>query len=200
MYRCGGTKVVATSLMSKAGLSPRVRGNRTKAGQLHLHWRSIPACAGEPSCPPAGTLAKRVYPRVCGGTTKIFDGKQHPAGLSPRVRGNHQDLRRQATSSRSIPACAGEPVCSGCHAQGGRVYPRVCGGTFSIPTHGPAHIGLSPRVRGNPAAASAWLYETRSIPACAGEPLGEMGSTRERWVYPRVCGGTKAEGDAGWKR
>ena len=32
------------------------------------------------------------------------------------------------------------------------VYPRVCGGTASTFTIGPGTGGLSPRVRGNPAA------------------------------------------------
>ena len=32
---------------------------------------------------------------------------------------------------------------------------------------------------------------TRSIPACAGEPLDDSGIPGAVWVYPRVCGGTK---------
>ena len=40
--------------------------------------------------------------------------------------------------------------------------------------------GLSPRVRGN---------LPRSIPACAGEPIGHGRLIAYR-VYPRVCGGT----------
>ena len=34
------------------------------------------------------------------------------------------------------------------------------------------------------------LKRARSIPACAGEPLRRKGYDYQRWVYPRVCGGT----------
>ena len=50
--------------------------------------------------------------------------------------------------------------------------------------------GLSPRVRGNPGKPwplTAWL---RSIPACAGEPPGDVPHAVFFQVYPRVCGGT----------
>ena len=50
------------------GLSPRVRGNRVmRAGRLPAQG-SIPACAGEPDTLIPAAVAKRVYPRVCGGT------------------------------------------------------------------------------------------------------------------------------------
>ena len=50
--------------------------------------------------------------------------------------------------------------------------------------------GLSPRVRGNPAAAISASVVIGSIPACAGEPGRQSGAPRRRMVYPRVCGGT----------
>ena len=66
----------------------------------------------------------------------------------------------------------------------------MCGGTDSGLPDADAHGGLSPRVRGNQAAApviSAWRG---SIPACAGEPDGGLETLAAYWVYPRVCGGT----------
>ncbi len=53
-----------------------------------------------------------------------------------------------------------------------------------------AYSGLSPRVRGNPERCSLRRYTMRSIPACAGEPCRHHVHRRDRWVYPRVCGGT----------
>ena len=50
--------------------------------------------------------------------------------------------------------------------------------------------GLSPRVRGNPSGLATWLFEKRSIPACAGEPLPLRAPGTAMTVYPRVCGGT----------
>ena len=51
-------------------------------------------------------------------------------------------------------------------------------------------VGLSPRVRGNPALG--WIQEqvARSIPACAGEPELAIFQHGRNAVYPRVCGGT----------
>ena len=54
-----------------------------------------------------------------------------------------------------------------------------------------AHAGgLSPRVRGNREHPMHKAAALRSIPACAGEPLGGRGWQATEKVYPRVCGGT----------
>ena len=51
-----------------------------------------------------------------------------------------------------------------------RVYPRACGGTPVTLALAVEYLGLSPRVRGNPADLLAGLLDERSIPARAGEP------------------------------
>ena len=95
---------------------------------------------------------------------------------------------------RSIPACAGEPRPTPCPTWSRPVYPRVCGGTLSTRIHRAAVMGLSPRVRGNLAEAGAKPAKKGSIPACAGEPSTRTVSVDSRVVYPRVCGGTQADG------
>ena len=96
--------------------------------------------------------------------------RSQPDGLSPRVRGNPDSNFDNNGRSGSIPACAGEPLLA-VRAPGCRwVYPRVCGGTSVSEVGASYPPGLSPRVRGNPAAADSPLYDVRSIPACAGEP------------------------------
>ena len=52
-----------------------------------------------------------VYPRVCGGTDTQAELEILAKGLSPRVRGNLRRDRVLANRPRSIPACAGEPMC-----------------------------------------------------------------------------------------
>ena len=52
--------------------------------------------------------------------------------------------------------------------------------------------GLSPRVRGNPAAPFPDAAGRWSIPACAGEPFATPATPSPTPVYPRVCGGTHA--------
>ena len=172
------------------GLSPRVRGNQHTGSQLRNTRRSIPACAGEPArnLPPPNQ--GRVYPRVCGGTSQSAPSPARPQGLSPRVRGNRGQMDVPVRSSRSIPACAGEPTAARRKQTATAVYPRVCGGTGVDGVIGRADKGLSPRVRGNPGRAPPPRPRHRSIPACAGEPLHRVPFPQRTRVYPRVCGGT----------
>ena len=111
-----------------------------------------------------------VYPRVCGGTTPRKDDITVASGLSPRVRGNRVDSLGPYAGLGSIPACAGEPEPRTRYAIRTAVYPRVCGGTTSVPAHPSTAKGLSPRVRGNPRRLHAAHVLDGSIPACAGEP------------------------------
>ena len=118
------------------------------------------------------------------------------AGLSPRVRGNLLRRARHRRAVGSIPACAGEPGPGGGPPRRCRVYPRVCGGTSSSTDSRGKNSGLSPRVRGNPAAPAALASAWGSIPACAGEPVPHLRRPPLARVYPRVCGGTAHGGGA----
>ena len=154
------------------GLSPRVRGNPAAAGDSISSAGSIPACAGEPCTSLPSMSVWPVYPRVCGGTQASQIGTGSSAGLSPRVRGNPTDANPYIRLRGSIPACAGEPAATGQTYSGGRVYPRVCGGTANCFGGISRQSGLSPRVRGNLGEATAITADGGSIPACAGEPGG----------------------------
>ena len=111
-------------------------------------------------------------------------------GLSPRGRGNPQSIVLSRTTSRSIPAWAGEPSYAYSQRRRAGVYPRVGGGTAdSQYILGPPY-GLSPRGRGNPEVLFPPPTPPGSIPAWAGEPDAEGVSLCTGWVYPRVGGGT----------
>ena len=73
------------------------------------------------------------------------------------------------------------------------VYPRLCGGTLFVVPGQSLPRGLSPPVRGNPAAVAAAAAQLRSIPACAGEPAGALAEADVEKVYPRLCGGTAGQ-------
>ena len=152
---------------------------------------SIPACAGEPIPAYCWDIASGVYPRVCGGTATLDLEYADHHGLSPRVRGNLDQERVIAFVNGSIPACAGEPLSISGSWRIHEVYPRVCGGTRVADRQNRGHEGLSPRVRGNLPADTAVSSHPRSIPACAGEPIGVGAEFRNKGVYPRVCGGTQ---------
>ena len=86
---CGGTKQWRAYCSVCLGLSPRVRGNRLALATF--------------------SSIRLVYPRVCGGTEPMDTAAPMDNGLSPRVRGNRSCVAIAFVSSRSIPACAGEP-------------------------------------------------------------------------------------------
>ena len=67
----------------------------------------------------------------------------------------------------------------------------MCGGTTPFRPAAPTAPGLSPRVRGNHTIPLFRHTELRSIPACAGEPVGRNCNLYSIAVYPRVCGGTR---------
>ena len=188
---CGGTRRSKSTYSRLEGLSPRVRGNRTRAPFRRLRAGSIPACAGEPGARAGGRSPSRVYPRVCGGTSNASYHCPHIDGLSPRVRGNRGIVATSTILIGSIPACAGEPVAISLVEAQGKVYPRVCGGTRSPVPTAPWRDGLSPRVRGNPRKGAPLIARGGSIPACAGEPPPRAAPRTACTVYPRVCGGTE---------
>ena len=114
-------------------------------------------------------------------------------GLSPRVRGNRNQLCGHSGRDGSIPACAGEPVWAAARSSSASVYPRVCGGTWRRAAQREGLPGLSPRVRGNPTRCGPMPDVSRSIPACAGEPYRVSRTISYLGVYPRVCGGTSPQ-------
>ena len=189
---CGGTAEHHVPEPAPQGLSPRVRGNPLIHRGEAARNGSIPACAGEPCSAAASPRATTVYPRVCGGTARGINNRPTGQGLSPRVRGNRADDPRRGLDAGSIPACAGEPDSTYPNAIACWVYPRVCGGTGIRCLNAATQSGLSPRVRGNLIRAVAHHGQQGSIPACAGEPIGNRSQKSIARVYPRVCGGTRA--------
>ena len=188
---CGGTAGSSWAAFRQWGLSPRVRGNRSNGCAKPTPQGSIPACAGEPRLRGGRPCAGRVYPRVCGGTRARPGRRRRLGGLSPRVRGNRRQHEVESAGFGSIPACAGEPLTRTVRGDSERVYPRVCGGTFSMRAMRFRRKGLSPRVRGNRAPRVRALWWRGSIPACAGEPASSPPARLRDRVYPRVCGGTR---------
>ena len=151
----GGTANRYLLLAYRRGLSPRVRGNQTRARAGHVQDGSIPACTGEPGRRGPIPGSGRVYPRVYGGTWRGSDGASTESGLSPRVRGNPPRPLTRDCRMRSIPACTGEPLQLHRMPVEVWVYPRVYGGTRRAVPDIQIEPGLSPRVRGNRSGAAS---------------------------------------------
>ena len=194
---CGGNGGECGACQLPPGLSPRVRGKPGSQSPRFSALGSIPACAGETTASPRGGCGAMVYPRVCGGNTTSSGWKSGRVGLSPRVRGKPPRVGGGPGAPGSIPACAGETLSQFAKFPKIRVYPRVCGGNRWTPRPMFPSWGLSPRVRGKPAAARPTRNFFGSIPACAGETRTAMNRQRHTTVYPRVCGGNPRAGSAG---
>ena len=91
-------------------------------------------------------------------------------GLSPHLRGNHQQSARQSANRGSIPALAGEPLLGRRLVPARWVYPRTCGGTKVLAAKMRVWAGLSPHLRGNRLPSLLVDHAQGSIPALAGEP------------------------------
>ena len=193
---CGGTDAWFNHPRYTLGLSPRLRGNRECIMSKKHKKRSIPAPAGEPRCGKGWSLMLRVYPRACGGTTMVIPSPTPRAGLSPRLRGNRIAVEGDRGLDGSIPAPAGEPTLYYEQVDAAMVYPRACGGTGFAADTAMRQGGLSPRLRGNPDAATDRRVVYGSIPAPAGEPAVDYQFHTHRTVYPRACGGTRGPGDS----
>ena len=191
---CGGSGTPQAHGAQRLGLSPRVRGKRTRPLSGCPQCRSIPACAGEASRLHSRHRLLSVYPRVCGGSTEFADGNISVEGLSPRVRGKPLSTASPGRLNGSIPACAREAPASLLAAESRSVYPRVCGGSAVGIGLADVGRGLSLRVRGKLAGHCATPRYGRSIPACAGEADARRGAGGRRAVYPRVCGGSLLRG------
>ena len=146
----GGTKWPYRPTARPAGLSPRGRGNPVLYAVGTGLPGSIPAWAGEPCGRQLCMIARRVYPRVGGGTGKALVRDDVDGGLSPRGRGNPRSKSLSPGWAGSIPAWAGEPLPLLREILSARVYPRVGGGTYIGASVSSYARGLSPRGRGNP--------------------------------------------------
>jgi len=107
------------------------------------------------------------------------------------VQGHPQYSLDDMTKERSIPACAGPPTWGQRGRADSTVYPRVCRATQSTPVPFSSQEGLSPRVQGHRVEGRARIRVVRSIPACAGPPVGAFETSFRLRVYPRVCRATR---------
>ena len=187
---CGGSFFLIVPKIAGMGTSPRVWGKPSGTNSRLCRRRYIPACAGEAPRARWRSGAKRVHPRVCGGSATRHPASPGGSGTSPRVRGKRRDALRFQLGVRYIPACAGEASVRRLDIVGLEVHPRVCGGSRRAAGDMVVAEGTSPRVRGKRTAGSVRVWSSRYIPACAGEAIAPIRTVLTVRVHPRVCGGS----------
>ena len=172
----------------RPGSSPRARGTVAACAPKRAPARFIPACAGNRATSSAVTLRGSVHPRVRGEQKEHALIAARHIGSSPRARGTVATATRAPTSSRFIPACAGN---SSQPARGTAwlpVHPRVRGEQVIGVTSSNVSGGSSPRARGT-VLKQLWVHPAhRFIPACAGNRIQLKKLTAPLPVHPRVRG------------
>ena len=143
----GETGEACPGATPEAGLSPRLRGNRSQPG------------------------APGVYPRASGKPRVPVASPEEP-GLSPRLRGNHVDTCAICGRDGSIPALTGKPHRLASPEEPPPVYPRAYGETQLRPVKRVKGIlRVYPRAYGETrASGTGALLAIGSIPALTGKP------------------------------
>ena len=124
---CGANGSRAYSRHAHPGSSPRVRGKRSKAGDIAKKARIIPARAGQThACNQCG-LGDADHPRACGANPTQAIQIGGGFGSSPRVRGKQIDGDGGTARTRIIPARAGQTTSRAADTVPGTDHPRACG-------------------------------------------------------------------------
>ncbi len=153
------------------GSSPRARGTLREALVSHFHHRFIPACAGNADLGDRMTQEHPVHPRVRGERWGRDSACRSQVGSSPRARGTPSFSPFPWRPCRFIPACAGNAFVA--HSQHilTTVHPRVRGERASAWLSSTIGGGSSPRARGTHRGGGNDPFNSRFIPACAGNAM-----------------------------
>jgi len=135
---------------------------------------------------------------VCGECAEGVGTKLANDDSSPRVRGTRAGKLARPSTSRFIPACAGNAVSARLVLELDSVHPRMCGERRELLGHNIEVTGSSPRVRGTHRPAGAHSSVGRFIPACAGNARTPAATSHRGPVHPRVCG-ERLKASSAWR-
>ena len=191
---------VVRRMILEAGSSPRARGTPVPPGCAPRTDRFIPACAGNTRRTSAGLSWSSVHPRVRGEHDSLRRGIPGLTGSSPRARGTRGTHPPLLVGVRFIPACAGNTACSICAYTDRSVHPRVRGEHNEYADGRTYEDGSSPRARGTHAPSAACRSRGAVNPRVRGEHA-HVPSPRSTLVgsSPRARG-TLRQGEGGRQR
>ena len=130
--------------------------------------RFIPAHAGNTRSGAVYGGRAAVHPRARGEHAPGFTPQPRPDGSSPRTRGTHSRIIVKSLHARFIPAHAGNTMGAVYRAQKRTVHPRARGEHFEIIETDQPRTGSSPRTRGTRTTTATIPFNSRFIPAHAG--------------------------------
>ena len=170
------------------GSSPRTRGTGGVVPGQPVRERFIPADAGNS---PAGCRRgspATVHPRGRGEQLTVRQEVSPADGSSPRARGTESTGDTDVSSSRFIPAGAGNSLKYCSWAAALSVHPRGRGEQGGQLVAGPVLAGSSPRARGTVVAGAELSPLHRFIPAGAGNSPAICPLPMATTVHPRGRG------------
>ena len=170
------------------GLSPLARGTRHSLRSYGWRHRFIPAGAGNTLKVMFEFIRSPVYPRWRGEHITVSRPGCIEDGLSPLARGTPNALCREYGNERFIPAGAGNTSSSSSSLSSSTVYPRWRGEHVRQARKCGTGIGLSPLARGTPGVTCERIYQSRFIPAGAGNTNVTHRAGYRVPVYPRWRG------------
>ena len=170
------------------GSSPHTRGTRGDPRRHPMGGRFIPAYAGNASHVSTRAGRRAVHPRIRGERHGILLRMGRPGGSSPHTRGTLQGGRKTRSSTRFIPAYAGNAWNPACVSSMRSVHPRIRGERWVTYLTASRAVGSSPHTRGTPTRASGRRGMRRFIPAYAGNAGGRVSRRDHAPVHPRIRG------------
>ena len=108
------------------------------------------------------------------------------------MRGKQAAPIRTTTSSRIIPAHAGQTRGSSSNSSRTKDHPRACGANASNAFFAASAAGSSPRMRGKPLIRADKVMGIRIIPAHAGQTVCVAHANAVEADHPRACGANEA--------
>ena len=130
------------------GSSPHARGTQPEPNLGPPYYRFIPACAGNAGAIPKCFGLNAVHPRMRGERLRGFSGLHNKHGSSPHARGTPGPQQHGPSSSRFIPACAGNALGPVGPKAPCSVHPRMRGERLDHRGLDDGQTGSSPHARG----------------------------------------------------
>ena len=166
---CGANGMGRLRSRRRIGSSPRMRGKHLAKNLLPFPARIIPAHAGQTSRESSTSSPASDHPRACGANCVRRGPACLCTGSSPRMRGKRSQSSLVTSSSRIIPAHAGQTSTTQARRACVSDHPRACGANVCWIDSIDVPIGSSPRMRGKQTGAKHRVRRDRIIPAHAGQ-------------------------------
>ena len=170
------------------GSSPRARGTPWRERPGPAGRRFIPAGAGNTKRVHCPCRARSVHPRGRGEHRSTCAADDRSRGSSPRARGTRLRCRHEAGPPRFIPAGAGNTRCVASGPSSAPVHPRGRGEHALAICAAVKVFGSSPRARGTLTRCFDFFFESRFIPAGAGNTPDQSVTACPHRVHPRGRG------------